>query len=146
MDPKLAPAADLGLYEVGYEPIDEIHREFHAMLSAIGEPGDEGEKLLALHEHVLRHCSIEERWMSESSFPAGAMHRHEHAMLLDVISEVRRRFDAGDSDIVLRLAAELPRWFQEHANEMDAALALHLRNRARDPVAAAVPPGTTLHA
>ena len=71
--------------------------------------------------------------MVDSNFPACACHAREHETLLEVISEVRRRFDAGDSDIVQRLAEELPRWFEHHANTMDAALAVHLRERAERP-------------
>jgi hemerythrin-like metal-binding protein len=134
LPPDTPPAAipDLGLYQVGYEPMDEIHREFHELLTALAQPGDEGEKLLALHEHLLHHCHEEERWMTESRFPSCACHRQEHAILLDVVAEVRRRFDAGDGDVVQRFAAELPGWFQTHANEMDAALALHLRTFRRE--------------
>ncbi|SPE20043.1 Bacteriohemerythrin (modular protein) [Burkholderiales bacterium] len=119
--------ADFGYFEVGFEPMDALHREFHDLLAAMQQPGDEGEKLLALHEHLLRHCSQEERWMRESSFPARDCHESEHEMLLEVVAEVRRRFDAGDSEIVIRLAQELPHWFEVHANTMDAALAVHLR-------------------
>jgi len=119
--------SDLGYFEVGYAPMDDVHREFHSLLTALQQPGDEGEKLLALHEHMLRHCAQEERWMRESNFPACQCHQNEHEMLLEVIAEVRRRFDAGDSEIVARLAQELPQWFEVHANAMDAALAVHLR-------------------
>jgi len=129
-EPQSAVHADLGYFEVGFEPMDALHREFHDLVSALDEPGDQGEKLLALHEHLLRHCTQEERWMAESAFPACACHAREHEMLLEVIAEVRRRFDAGDSEVVLRLAEELPVWFQAHANGMDAALAVHLREHA----------------
>ena len=125
--------ADLGYFAVGFAPMDAIHREFHDLLTALEEPGDQGEKLLALHEHLLRHCSQEERWMVDSNFPACACHAREHETLLEVISEVRRRFDAGDSDIVVSLAEELPRWFEHHANTMDAALAVHLRECGERP-------------
>jgi len=121
--------SDLGYFEVGYGPMDEVHREFHDLLIALQQPGDEGEKLLALHEHLLRHCAQEERWMRESNFPACECHQREHEMLLEVVAEVRRRFDAGDSEIVARLTEELPQWFEVHANSMDAALAVHLRER-----------------
>jgi len=123
---------DFGYFEVGYEPMDEIHREFHDLLAELAEPGDQGEKLLALHEHLLRHCAKEERWMRDSNFPACACHQREHEMLLEVVAEVRRRFDAGDSEIVDRLARELPQWFEVHANAMDAGLAVHLRNVAEN--------------
>jgi hemerythrin len=47
-----------------------------------------------------------------------------------VISEVRRRCDAGDVEIVQRLAEELPTWFEVHGNTMDAALAFHMKSGA----------------
>jgi len=119
--------AGFGYFEVGYAPMDALHREFHDLLADLQQPGDEGEKLLALHEHLLRHCSQEESWMRGSNFPACACHAREHEMLLEVVAEVRRRFDAGDSDIVTRLSQELPQWFELHASAMDAALAEHLR-------------------
>jgi hemerythrin len=116
--------------------MDDIHREFHDLLVELAEPGDQGEKLLALHEHLLSHCAQEERWMRDTHFPACACHQREHEMLLEVVAEVRRRFDAGDSDIVVRLAQELPQWFAVHANSMDAGLAVHLRNLAEGAAAA----------
>lgn len=125
-------SADLGYFAVGYGPMDAIHREFHDLLATLDEDGDQGEKLLALHEHLLRHCAQEERWMVETAFPACACHAREHEMVLEVIAEVRRRFDAGDSEVVHRLAEELPVWFEAHANMMDAALAVHLRERAQE--------------
>ena len=122
----------MGFFEVGYQPMDDLHREFRNLLIALASPegGYHGETLLALHEHLLRHCAVEDRWMKGSDFPACACHRQEHEMLLEVVSEVRRRFDAGDVEVVQRLAAELPRWFEIHANTMDAALAFHLREHS----------------
>jgi len=120
---------EMSFFEVGFEPMDELHREFRDLLIALASPegGDHGANLLALHEHLLHHCAIEEQWMKGSDFPSSACHHQEHEMLLEVISEVRRRCDAGDTEVVQRLAAELPRWFEIHANTMDAALAFHLR-------------------
>jgi hemerythrin-like metal-binding protein len=121
--PACATAAHLSL---GFEPMDAVHRDFQDLLSALSEPGDQGEKLLALHEHLLHHCAQEERWMRETDFATAAMHVREHEMLLEVVSEARRRFDAGDSDIVVRLAHDLPLWFDTHAETMDAPLSRHL--------------------
>ncbi len=121
-------APDPGGFAAGFGPMDRIHREFHGLIAGLGDAGDEGEKLLALHEHLLRQCAQEERWMRESGFPASDGHLREHEMLLEVVSEVRRRFDAGDSEVVVRLAEELPQWFEAHNNTMDAGLAVHLRS------------------
>ncbi len=119
--------AGFGDFAVGFAPMDELHREFHDLLVDLQLPGDHGEKLLALHDHLLRHCGQEEHWMRTSGFPACACHAREHEMLLEVVADVRRRFDAGDSEIATRLAQELPQWFELHASAMDAALAAHLQ-------------------
>jgi hemerythrin len=125
----------MDFFEVGFEPMDELHRQFSELLAALCAPdaGDYGGLLLALHEHLLRHCTLEEQWMADSGFPSCACHRQEHEMLLEVVAEARRRVDAGDVEVARRLAEELPRWFETHANTMDAALAFYLRDRMRSP-------------
>jgi hypothetical protein len=50
---------------------------------------------------------------------------HEH--LLDSVSDVRRKFDAGDVDAVRRYAADLMNWFAIHASSEDAELATFLK-------------------
>jgi len=127
-------APHIGFFEVGFEPMDQLHRQFSDLVTALAAPGASyGDLLVELHEHLLRHCALEEQWMKDSDFPSCACHRQEHEMLLEVVAEVRRRFDAGDVEVVLTLAEELPRWFEIHANTMDAALAFYLRDRARAP-------------
>ena len=126
---KAAGLPEISFFEVGFEPMDAMHREFRDLLVELARgERDQGEALLALHEHLIRHCSQEEQWMRESNFPACACHQREHEMLLEVVAEVRRRVDAGDAEIGRRLAAELPPWFELHANAMDAGLAIHLRD------------------
>jgi hemerythrin-like metal-binding protein len=124
-------AVQMGFFEVGYQPMDDLHREFRDLVIALAcsDAGDYGTSLLDLHEHLLRHCAVEERWMRGSDFPSSACHRQEHEMLLEVVSEERRRFEAGEVQTVQQLAAERPRWFEIHANTMDGALASHLRDR-----------------
>jgi hemerythrin len=128
-----AAAPDIGFFAVGYAPMDELHDEFCELLAALGSPSeaDYGLPLVAMHEHLLRHCAAEESWMRNADFPAYDCHKREHDMLLEVVSEVRRRYDAGDNEIVRRLAAELPRWFEVHANTMDAALAFFMKERGQ---------------
>ena len=122
---------------IGYAPMQQLYREGQALLQMLAEPAtvDYGLALVAIHEHLLRQCSAEEGWMRQADFPGYERHKREHDMLLEVVSEVRRRYDAGDNEIVERLAAELPQWFEEHTQSMDAPLAQFLKERARPPVA-----------
>lgn len=112
-----APAIPLG-----YAPIDALHAEFDACVAAFEGGGALSAALAGLRTHLLRHFGDEERWMRESEFPAFDCHKREHDRVLDVLAEVERRFSEGDEEVVLRLAAELPRWFAVHATTMDAAL------------------------
>jgi hemerythrin-like metal-binding protein len=119
----------LGFFEVGYAPIDRQHVEFCQLMQALIDTDDfdYAPRLLDIHTHLLRHCAEEEQWMRDSGFPSYDDHKSEHESLLEVVSEVRRRCDTGDVEIVQHLATALPQWFETHANTMDAALSFHLQ-------------------
>ncbi|MCA3223885.1 MAG: hemerythrin family protein, partial [Burkholderiales bacterium] len=112
-----------------FKPIDDLHREFESILEALNDPAqaDYGEHLLALHEHLLRHCGTEEAFMKQESYPHLARHKRAHEQLLESVSDVRRRFDAGDIEGVRRYAADLMNWFSIHAQNEDAELASFLK-------------------
>jgi len=114
---------------VGFGPIDELHREFQMLLDRLieCEDADYGQHLLELHEHLLRHCGAEEEWMKQERYAGYERHRHEHEKLLESLSEVRRRFDAGDLEAVQAFSGGLLPWFAVHAQTMDAPLAEFLK-------------------
>lgn len=117
---------------VGFKPIDDLHREFEAILAALNDPAeaDFGAHLLALHEHLLRHCATEESFMLQENYGHYARHKRAHEHLLDSVSDVRRQLDAGDVDSVRRYAADLMNWFAIHAQSEDAELAAFLKGQA----------------
>lgn len=114
---------------VGFKPIDDLHREFEEIVGALNDPSevDYGAHLLALHEHLLRHCAVEETFMLQENYVHFARHKRAHEHLLDSVSDVRRRFDAGDVNAVHRYAKELMSWFEIHAQTEDAELAAFLK-------------------
>jgi len=114
---------------VGFKPIDDLHREFQSILDALNDPGEAeyGEDLLALHEHMLRHCATEEQYMLQENYPHYARHKRAHEHLLESIAEARRKFDANDLDGVHRFSHELMSWFAIHAQQEDAELAGFLK-------------------
>jgi len=117
---------------VGFKPIDDLHLEFESILAALNDPAeaDYGAHLLALHEHLLRHCETEEQFMLQEDYSHYERHKRAHEHLLDSVSEVRRRFDAGDVEAVRRYAGDLMNWFAIHASTEDAELAAFLRGEA----------------
>src|SRR5512144_3427389 len=114
---------------VGFGPIDELHREFQMLLDRLidGEDAYYGQHLLELHEHLLRHCGAEEDWMRQERYTGYMKHKQEHEKLLESLSEVRRKFDAGDLDSVQAFSSDLLPWFAIHAQTMDAPLAEFLK-------------------
>jgi hemerythrin len=116
---------------VGFKPIDDLHLEFESILDALNDPGeaDYGAHLLALHEHLLRHCETEENFMLQENYSHYERHKRAHEHLLDSVSDVRRKFDAGDIDAVRRYAGDLMNWFAIHASSEDAELAVFLKGQ-----------------
>lgn len=111
--------------KLGFEPMDDIHEEFLELVSALLGASDEDmpEVLKALHAHSREHFAAEEHWMEETTFPAAACHRDEHAAVLASMGGVTNRVMAGDFEAGRRLARALAEWFPNHADYLDSALA-----------------------
>ena len=58
----------------------------------------------------------------------------QHNVVMQVLREALKRGQEGDLVLLRDLARELGIWFSQHAQSMDAALALHLRRIGFDPV------------
>lgn len=113
---------------LGYAPMDRLHAGFVTLVQALAQAPDDSmaATLDALLRDAQLHFGTEDRWMTETAFPARACHMHEHAAVMGSIEGVRRRIaraepDAGDA--VRRLAAALIEWFPGHAQHLDSALA-----------------------
>jgi hemerythrin len=65
--------------------------------------------------------------MKQENYPHYDRHRRAHEHLLESVSDVRRKFDAGDVDAVRRYAADLINWFAIHAQSEDSELAGYLK-------------------
>ncbi|MES2036324.1 MAG: hemerythrin domain-containing protein [Pseudomonadota bacterium] len=110
---------------LSYEPMDETHKEFVELCAALSEdnPATFVARLDALIVHSIAHFEQENQWMTETAFPPAGCHRQEHEAVLEVMQEVRRRVELGETDLATRLAEELPLWFEHHVDTMDNMLA-----------------------
>jgi hemerythrin-like metal-binding protein len=126
----VSEAATSNRFAVGVPTIDALHEECEVAMSRLAEViargADAGPALAALQEHLERHFHHEESLMSESAFPPGGCHAREHASVLEVVAEVRRRYVLGERDPAERLPEAVLEWFEVHAGSMDAALAAWL--------------------
>ena len=115
--------------------MDETHREFVDLLAAVDAAAQDAliPTWRALVEHTEVHFDQEDRWMRETRFAAGNCHSVQHKVVLEVMREGLKRAEAGDLEILRLMSGELAQWFPQHAQSMDAGLALHLRRVGHDP-------------
>lgn len=120
--------------------MDDTHREFVDLLAVVDAAGDDAlvGAWQALVEHTDLHFGQEDRWMRETRFASGNCHSMQHKVVLQVMREGLQRAETGDLAVLRMMAGELALWFPQHAQTMDAALALHLRRVEHDPATGAV--------
>lgn len=116
--------------------MDDTHREFVDLLAVVQDATDD--TLLAhwtvLIDHTDDHFGREDDWMINTQFASGNCHSMQHKVVLQVMREGLQRGQAGELAAVRFMAGELALWFPQHAQAMDASLALHMRRVDFDPV------------
>lgn len=121
---------------LGLPEMDATHHEFVDLLARVVNAPDDA--LLPLWRELVAHTddhfAREDRWMQSTGFAASNCHTSQHQVVLQVLREGDKRGSAGELAVVRQMADELGTWFPMHAQAMDAALALHLRNVGFDPV------------
>lgn len=110
---------------LGYQPIDDMHREFVEIVDSMLCAHDSAlvDAITAFERHAEAHFGQEAAWMEETVFPAMRCHVDEHDSVMKSVRGVRKRVTGGDIAAGRRLAMELVRWFPAHADYMDSALA-----------------------
>lgn len=132
--------------------MDDTHREFVDLLAQVETATDPDllPRWRTLVAHTDDHFSREDQWMLATRFSSGNCHSVQHKVVLQVMREGIALGEAGDLQAIRQMAGELAVWFVQHAQSMDAALALHLRSVGFDPAHGSVSrpealPATPLH-
>ena len=115
--------------------MDNTHREFVDLLAATELAGADPvlDRFSALIDHTDDHFGREDQWMKDTHFSSSNCHAMQHNVVLQVMREgLKRGQEQGDLKMVRQMAHELGIWFPQHAQTMDAALALHLRRVGYD--------------
>lgn len=114
---------------LGLPAIDQTHVEFVELLAATELADDEQllDRLQALTDHTVDHFGREDQWMTATAFAPVNCHGMQHRVVLQTLEELLRRGrEEGDLALVRSILPELGKWFAQHAQTMDAALAWHL--------------------
>jgi hemerythrin-like metal-binding protein len=115
--------------------MDDTHQEFIDLLVKTQTAADADllDCFDAMVQHTVEHFGAEDRWMRDTQFSSSNCHTLQHNVVLQVMQEgLRRGRDHNDLPLLREMAHELGIWFPQHAQSMDAALALHLRRVAYD--------------
>jgi len=114
--------------------MDQTHREFVELLGLVAEAGDDivVHAWASLIDHTALHFGQEDLWMRQTRFASENCHSLQHKVVLSVMREGLVQGRSGRIDVIHQMAHELALWFPQHAQTMDAALALHLRSMAFD--------------
>lgn len=114
---------------LGLDFMDDTHREFVELLAACARADDAALAAAwdALVDHTDRHFAQEDRWMERTGFSSTNCHSTQHRVVLQVLREGAAQLAAGNRAPARQMVRELALWFPQHAQTMDAALALHLR-------------------
>ncbi len=139
-------------FALGIAAMDTTHQEFVALLGAV-EAADDGAALAAwqaLVDHTQLHFDTEDRYMLATRFAATNCHTTHHQMVLEVLRQGLTMGQAGDLAPLRQMTRELATWFPQHADSMDAALAMHLQRVGFDPATGAMAhpgalPAETIH-
>ena len=119
---------------LGLPSMDATHHEFVDLLAGVVAAADA--ELLALWRELVKHTdghfAREDSWMKQTGFSSSNCHSTQHEVVLQVMREGEKRGGQGDLAVVRQMADELGIWFPQHAQSMDAALALHLRSVGYD--------------
>lgn len=116
---------------LGHPALDGMHEDCVMAVDALLRVPEEAvaAALADLNRHMCEHFDSEERWMSETSFPARECHAREHAAVRQSIASVVRRVALGDLAAARTLGKALLDWLPGHIDYMDAALAHWLCKR-----------------
>lgn len=120
--------------ELGLDFMDDTHREFVELLACAETAPDADLPALwqVLVDHTAEHFGREDAWMQATGFSTGNCHSTQHRVVLQVLRDGAERAAQGDLAPARQMIRELALWFPQHAQSMDAALALHLRGVGYD--------------
>lgn len=124
---------------VGIEEIDEQHKVLAGLVNEMHEAIQRHQAhdvvrgiLDRLASYTQTHFVVEESLMRILNYPDYETHKTEHDNLIDQVTELQKKLDAGKASINFELMHFLKVWLTKHIMESDKAYTEHfLRAGAR---------------
>jgi hemerythrin len=114
-----------GSTTLGYAPMDLVHQELETLITSalLCSDSELAQSVESMHAHLKAHFADEERWMTETKFPATECHATEHSAVLASAATVVMKIEEGDYNVGRSFIKAVSEWFPAHANYLDSALA-----------------------
>jgi hemerythrin len=115
--------------------MDEGHERFMAQLAIAIDATDDAlpNEWNAMVDLAAENFARDDSWMQATRYAGQRDHVIQHRVVLEVMREGALLAREGKLLQVRQMARQLEGWYLRHAQTMDAALALHLRNVRFDP-------------
>ncbi|MGZ5028271.1 MAG: bacteriohemerythrin [Methylobacter sp.] len=121
------------IHTVDYEPIDNDHDEFIALLNELDNADNANFPALfqKLYEHAEQHFDHENQLMTQFFYPGAIDHKGDHQRVLGEFKQFKSRVDKGLIAFGRSFVKDrLPQWFGLHVTTMDSALAAHIKTQS----------------
>jgi len=120
-------------FSVGVESIDMQHKRLVEMINALNDACAKGQvdevigKVFNnLAVYTKKHFEYEETLFRETGYRDEAAHKQQHAQLIEQVSALKTKLDAGEQAIGDEVLAFLKKWLTEHIMKEDKAYSDHL--------------------
>ena len=121
-------------YSVGFEPIDNQHKELVKMINELFEGSKRGataadkaffQTIKKAADYAREHFADEDKYMAQAGFPNLSEHRKLHDNFLETVLKAMSEFQAGKTAPV-ELARFLKNWLLNHIAVSDKQYAPYL--------------------
>jgi methyl-accepting chemotaxis protein/hemerythrin len=120
-------------YSVGIEKYDTAHKVLFNMVNDLADAMQQkkskdaiGRVLNGLAEYTINHFADEERSFEQSHYPEETQHKALHKKLLDQVTELIGKFNAGEPLIAQDVINFLKDWLINHIKGVDMRYGPHL--------------------
>lgn len=131
---RLAKAVDWDAsYAVGVDKYDNAHKVLFKMINDLSDAMQQkkskeavGRVLTGLADYTTNHFADEERTFAQTHYPEETQHKALHKKLLDQVSELIFKFNAGEPLMTQEVITFLQDWLVNHIKGVDKKYGPHL--------------------
>jgi len=131
---RLAKAVDWDAsYAVGVDKYDNAHKVLFKMINDLSDAMQQkkskeavGQVLTGLADYTTNHFADEERTFAQTHYPEETQHKALHKKLLDQVSELIFKFNAGEPLMTQEVITFLQDWLVNHIKGVDKKYGPHL--------------------